>query len=179
MTNKIEVALLRQLLRYEPDTGKLFWLPRSAMPGVSAGSAKAFNSRFAGREALTSTCGNGYIQGTILGVKVLGHRVIWAVVHGAWPSHEIDHINGNRADNRLQNLREVNRAENCRNLALRSDNKTGYIGIRWAKGAFQASITLNGKPVHLGRFNSIDEAVRVRCAAQAQAGYHPNHGRAS
>nr|WP_175479900.1 HNH endonuclease signature motif containing protein [Paracoccus homiensis] len=106
------------------------------------------------------------------------HRVAWAVIHGRWPNGEIDHINGDRSDNRLANLREVTKRENHRNMAIRSDNTSGVTGVYWAreKGKWAAYIKAD-KMVALGRYDTFAEAVAARRAAEKVLGYHPNHGR--
>lgn len=107
--------VLRQLLRYEPDTGKLFWLHRAADLFPSKSAAKSWNARFAGAEALATDNGQGYLAGRINGRPLKAHRVVWAISYGEWPIGEIDHINGNPGDNRIANLRAVGRTENTRN----------------------------------------------------------------
>jgi hypothetical protein len=176
MTKKIDPELLRQILRYEPETGKLFWLPHIAFGPITEGYAKSFNSRWAGTEAFTSKMHNGYFQGHVLSSKQASHRVIWALVYGEWPI-EVDHINGDRSDNRLANLREVDRSQNCRNAALRKSRVGATVGVRFNKGAWQATITSRGKRQHLGRFQNKDEAIAVRKAAERNLGFHANHGR--
>lgn len=173
--------LLRELISYDPDTGSMIWLPRRPDHFGYLGAKalryfKTWNSRFLGKDAFTSRCGNGYNQATILGQKTLAHRVAWAIAHGRWPV-QIDHINGDRSDNRLCNLREVSQAENCLNLALRKKNRVGTNGVRWTKNRWQATITVNKKRVHLGRFANLEDAIRVRREAEARYGFHPNHGR--
>src|SRR6187431_506898 len=102
-------AYLRQRLRYEPETGLLYWLeypPRG----------RSWNSRLAGKQAFTHVGNHGYPASTLDGYTgLLAHRVILAMIHDAWPYPEVDHINRNRADNRLINLRVVTRSENRRN----------------------------------------------------------------
>ncbi len=168
--------LLRRLLRYEPETGKLYWLERTS--DVDA-RFRQFNSQFSGKEALYgASSSNGYCTGAIFNRQYLAHRVIWAIVHGEWPDH-IDHINGCRTDNRIINLRSVNKAQNAQNMAKSRRNKSGAIGVYWAKhaGKWRAEITANGKRCHLGYFDTIHEASFARLDAQRRLGFHPNHGR--
>ena len=132
-------TVARLLLRYEPETGQLFWKARPRAFGP-AGAAKA------GAAAFDCPTVYGYLQGGICGGVVVAHRVIWAIVHGLWPN-QIDHINGDRADNRLANLREVDDAENRKNTALRADNKSGHHGVRWSEklGRWRAEIRIGRK----------------------------------
>ena len=154
---------VRLALRYNPETGGLFWQD---------------THRLRGKMAFNCPTGTGYLQGGICGYVTSAHRVIWAIVNGYWPK-QIDHINGNRSDNRLVNLREVDDAENRKNTALRSDNKSGFHGVRWnaSLNKWRVEIKANGKPKHIGVYVSKDDAIAARKAAEAMLGYHANHGR--
>jgi hypothetical protein len=172
-------AQLCQLLRYEPETGKLYWRERPSLSFPSEGHARRWNGLWANQEALAHISADGYFKGKIWGAPMRAHRVIWAMVHGAWPEHDIDHINHNRADNRLANLRAVSRAENLKNMTMRRDNTSGVAGVTWKKetGRWNASIFTDGKRRHLGYYDSIAEAANARAAAEQEYGFHKNHGR--
>jgi hypothetical protein len=120
------------------------------------------------------------LQGGVGGGVVMAHRVIWAIVHGYWP-HQIDHINGVKTDNRLCNLREVDDAENRKNMCLRSDNKSGHHGVRWSEHLhkWRAEIRINGKTNHIGVYQNKEDAIAARKASEAALGFHVNHGRAA
>lgn len=175
--------VLRQLLRYEPETGKLFWKERdlkffTGMEREKAASCRRWNLQFSGKEALTaSRC--GYLSGRILDGAYQAHRVAWAIYYGNWPSTQIDHINGDRKNNKIENLRDVTQQENCRNLGMRSDNSSGHVGVAWFERdqRWRAYITVGGKQVHLGYYVSIGEAVAARLTATTVNGFHANHGR--
>lgn len=136
MTQIVAPDLLPLLLRYEPDAGKLFWLERStevvALGGCKSPEryAKVFNSQFSGVEAFTAIGQNGYHTGAIFNRLYYAHRVIWAMTRGFWPLDQIDHINGNRADNRLQNLRAVNQSQNNQNAKPRRGSSR-FKGVSW------------------------------------------------
>jgi hypothetical protein len=100
------------------------------------------------------------------------------MVHGYWPK-EVDHINGDSCDNRLVNLREVNHQQNMRNAKRRSDNSSGATGVYYIKatGRWIAQIRVDNRGRHLGAFNSFEEAVAARKAAEVALGFHENHGR--
>lgn len=178
--------LLRQLLHYDPDTGKLYWRERSVELFSETESRTAehacaqWNSRLSGKEAFTSDNGDGYKQGCILGTPYKAHRVIWAIVYGEWVD-EVDHIEGIRDDNRITQLRDGSNGENRKNVKLPLSNTSGVIGVSWAKNVkkWNAYIHINGKRVNLGYFENFNEAVSVRKEAEVKHGYHPNHGRAS
>lgn len=178
------VTQLRVALRYEPETGKLFWLPRvpSMFPDNTCGGAaalsKAWNTRYAGKEALTGRNVHGYSRGPVFSKTYTAHQVAWALHYGEWPAQAIDHINGDRTDNRIANLRCVTVAENARNQRLRADNSSGTAGVRPSRWAsrWEAHITHDYRRIHLGTFNTKEEAVAARKAAEAKYGFHPNHG---
>nr|WP_282097566.1 HNH endonuclease [Luteibacter sp. SG786] len=86
------------------------------------------------------------------------HRIAWFMAHGAWPIHDIDHINGDKSDNRLCNLREATRAQNLSNLGKRANNSTGFKGVFKAKMRWKAQIQIRGKAVYLGQFGTREEA---------------------
>ena len=186
MANKIDPEILKFLLRYEPETGKLFWLQReeSYFTATNKFSAKfqadRWNKKHANREALTSNHGDGYRQGTILNVKVRAHRVVWALFHGYWPD-EIDHIDGDASNNRLSNLRNVDHKQNGRNIRLPSNNTSGRIGVKWNKTdrKWIAEIKVSGRTFYLGRFNNFNDASSARFDAEQKYGFHKNHGRAA
>lgn len=97
--------LLRKLLRYEPETGKLYWRRRmSHMLNEPASYCMTWNDRFAGKPALATKSKNGYLRGRINDVNVVAHRVIWAMTYDDWPEGVIKHINGDPTDNRICNL---------------------------------------------------------------------------
>lgn len=173
---------LRQLLRYEPETGKLFWLPRGVEwfpEGERRNNACAiWNSRFAGKEALAALS-NGYKHGAILGQNYPAHRVCWSIFYGEHPSLLIDHINGDKVDNRIINLREVTNSENAKNSKMHVGNKSGRTGVfrDEARNIWIAYIMSEGVRRHLGNFTEFSRAVEARSAAEIALGFHPNHGR--
>ena len=91
-------------------------------------------------------------------------------VHGCWPPHEIDHINRNRADNRLSNLRLATSQENKGNTRILASNKSGMKGVYWHKlrGKWAACISVNNANTHLGLFASKEEASAASRKAAAE-----------
>lgn len=182
---QIDPALLRQLLRYEPETGRLFWRERSpAMfkPGSrcsQSAQAKQWNALFAGQEAFATQGANGYLKGGLFGKTFLAHRIAYALHFAKWPD-QIDHINGERADNRIENLRSVTCSQNNRNRRLPRSNTSGRIGVFWHEkdSCWRAQIKLAGRQIHLGSFKSKAAAIAARERAEIDAGnFHKNHGR--
>lgn len=100
------------------------------------------------------------------------------MVHGVWPDF-IDHINGDKADNRITNLRSIVKQENHRNMKRFSSSSTGVTGVtrHHQTNKWRAYITVNQKQLSLGCFERIDDAIAARKAAEAAHGFHPNHGR--
>ncbi|WP_081261091.1 HNH endonuclease signature motif containing protein [Sphingobium yanoikuyae] len=180
--------LLRQLLRYEPEIGKFYWRERRPehLDGLFADRSRdlvwrvnSWNRRYAGKEALKQVDYKGYRVGKLLEFTMAAHRVAWAIYHGEWPRDQVDHIDGDRSNNRIANLRLVDNSENLRNAKLPVTNTSGHIGIGFHKrmGRWQAYIARGGRQVFLGYFTDIADAVKARETAEVEAGYHPNHGR--
>ena len=180
------ISILRQLLRYEPDTGRFFWLPRTpdrfrTGKQTSEHNCNIWNGKYAGTEALAADSGRGYRLGQVEGKMVYAHRVAWAMAVGSWPSHEIDHINHDKSDNRLVNLRAVTPAENGLNRPLPRVNTSGHCGVWWHTigKKWCAEIKVGGRKHYLGLFSDKDEAVAAWQSAAKRLGHHENHGKAA
>lgn len=150
---------LRELLRYEPDTGKLFWLPRPREMFTKDRLHLSWNSRHAGKEAFTAS-NRGYKVGRVFDLIHQGHRIAWAVHFGEWPAGLIDHIDGNRSDNRICNLREATQSENGMNRGATRANSSGLKGAAWSEkyGKWESRIKAAGKAKFLGYFDTAEEA---------------------
>jgi hypothetical protein len=174
----LTAEFVRQLVRYEPETGKLFWLPRPRALFQSSRSWKTWNSRFSSTEAFTAYT-RGYRHGVILGQFYKAHRVIWLIQTGEWPEDCVDHANGVRDDNRWRNLRAATHHENQRNKKRQARNANGMCGVRWIARSrkWQARIGIDGRSRHLGYFATVDEALRARAEANAAHGFSTRHGR--
>lgn len=180
MAKQIDPEIMKMLLRYDPETGELFWRERPRNLFKTNRSFSAWNARYAGRKALTADNGLGYKIGSIFNQHFLAHRVAWVLVYGEWPDI-IDHINGNPSDNRISNLRSVTASQNSCNARLHSKNTSGHVGVTWSAAAkkWAAQISINGQPKYLGVFTEKSDAIAARKAAEAELGFHPNHGRAA
>lgn len=178
-----DADFLRDILDYDPETGSFTWKVRSAKCFSylknPERAAKIFNSQFAGREAFTAI-GDGYKRGAILNKSYSAHRIAWKIHHGEEPRGQIDHINHNRSDNRISNLREVSHQENHKNLPIRRTNSSGFPGVRWYEKPkrWRAFITSSGKTHYLGSFLEKNDAIRARVVAEKSFGFHKNHGAA-
>lgn len=173
----LDIDLLAQIICLDKETGYLFWLARDRKFFRTDGEHKRWNGRYAGKRAFTINS-NGYRDGMIFRKMHRAHHVAWALHYGAWPTMDIDHINGDRDDNRISNLRQVTRSENCRNTFLRRNNTSGVMGVSKNKNRWIAYIYDQGRHRTLGRFKTLEEAAAARKSADRDFGYHPTHGRA-
>lgn len=124
------------------------------------------------------TSGGKYRRLYFSGKNWRSHRVAWLLYYGDWPKHEIDHQDHNGLNNRIDNLRDVTRTGNSRNMPVRKDSKTGVSGVYPSRsGGFTARIRDSGKLIHLGTFRTLEEAAKARREAEERLGYHRNHGR--
>lgn len=169
---------LRQLLDYDPKSGKLFWKERPPTLFRTAQAWKAWNTKHAGREVSTGANSHGYSFVGIYGRRYAKHRIIWKFIHGADPL-VIDHDNGDKADNREINLVDGTKAENTKNRKRPQNNTSGVIGVsrRSDTGKWCAYIGAGMKKIKLGTFSTLEEAAAVRKAAEIKHGFHSAHGR--
>lgn len=168
-SNNIEFHdILKETLSYDKETGLFTWLVRPLRHFNNKHAMNSFNSIKPGSEAGTEN-NNGYIAIEILGNVYLGHRLAWFMEHGYWPKNNIDHIDGNKSNNKIKNLREATGSENIQNLKkAMSNNKLGVLGVFYNKKSckYQAQIGLNGKVTILGLFDSVDEASNAYISAK-------------
>lgn len=173
---------LHQFLIADFASGTLVW--RERKPSDFGGSrpahtCKCWNSRCAGKRAGEISGGaSGYRICRILGQNIRTHRVMWAMKNMRWPEGHIDHINHDRSDNRIENLREVSCAENHKNRSMSPNNNSGINGVFYNNGKkkWTARIKVLGKSIHLGHFDNIEDAERARSGADKEYGFHKNHG---
>lgn len=134
-------------LRYYPEEGVFKWtehLNRSTWPGMVAGG---FDRA-------------GYRRITYNRRKISAHRLAWMCYYKKYPDGEIDHINGDKDDNRISNLRLVNASTNCKNKKKYSNNSSGHTGVRFHKKNGKWISEINSK--YIGSFDTIEEAVKAR-----------------
>lgn len=152
---------LKELLSYDLESGEFRW--RVERRGAAKGN-------IAGR--LTAS---GYNHISIDSSSYYAHRLAWLYVHSVWPTRDIDHIDADKANNRLKNLREVTRTQNLFNTGLWSHNTSGYKGVHYRKssGKYMAYAQLEGKTKHLGSYTTAELASE---AYQAFAKEHIGEG---
>jgi hypothetical protein len=171
------------LIGYDHQTGVLLWKKRDVSLFKNDGhgaqhTCNKWNSRMAGKEALAAIKGDGYKHGAIEGVHYASHRVIWKWMTGEDPD-EVDHIDGDRKNNKWSNLRSVPRAVNGRNLAKAKDNTSGTTGVRYvSKGSLWQAYIMRGRTfMGLGSYKNKDDAIAARKRGEKEYGFHSNHGR--
>lgn len=157
---------LKEVLNYDETTGIFTWKVRSSRQiriGDVAGSVSKKD---------------GYTRIFIKRKSYLAHRLAFVMHFGFEPECEIDHINHNRSDNRLLNLRKASKTENMRNISLQSNNTSGFMGVYWNKASkkWAAQIKVNGKNKRIGLFADKNEAIQARAKANETYGFHINHG---
>jgi hypothetical protein len=170
-----------KLLRYEPETGKLFWRWRPAEMFTRRRCWLTWNTRYADREAFTSTNVQGYRQGRIAPMMLKAHRVAWLLTYGEWPETGIDHVDGNRLNNRIENLRLAPQRVNAKNAKLSRSNTSGCTGVNWIQRErkWRAHAKVDGHDIHLGYFSNFDDAVAARREANMLYGFTERHGTAA
>lgn len=147
---------LRALLSYDPATGVFTRLVTTnnngALAGTVAGTPK----------------GNGYLSITLDGVKHLAHRLAWLHVTGAWPQQHIDHINGRKDDNRIANLRDVDRSTNLQNRRAAPRHSKHLLGVTRNHNRFSAQISVKSEYRYLGTFDTEEQAHAAYVAAKRE-----------
>ena len=153
--NTLTQERLRAILHYDTETG-IF---------TRIGIARAQTARYAGKptgSVKPGAAGNGggYVMVFVDGKAHRAHRLAWLYTTGDWPEADIDHRDGNRANNRWDNLRAATRSENIHNMGLRARNTSGRKGACYdaKRQKWLAQIVVNGKYIHLGRYETRDEA---------------------
>lgn len=161
VVRSLEIGVLRERLWYDKEAGTFIWaISGRGLPGAG---------KIAGSQAA-----GGYWRIHILGVTYLAHRLAWFYVYGTWPTCEIDHINGNRTDNRIENLRDVSVAENRQNQRrAQRTSQHGFLGAHFdkRKRVWRARIHHQGKYLSLGHHETPQEAHAAYIAAKRRL--HP------
>lgn len=157
MKHQYTLSDFQKRLRYEPETGRFFWISATTNKRIKAGSEAGKNH-------------DGYRRLTVFGRNWAAHRVAWLFATGEWPKKEIDHINGNPSDNRICNLRDVDHSTNQLNLKAckKSNLSTGILGVSFCDGRYRARVQINGRCKWLGSFKTLEDAKEARIKAHPQ-----------
>lgn len=139
---------LMEFLKYDRATGVFVWIKTSPQKNWTLGKQAACLSN------------KGYVVIRIKGKTYLAHRLAWLFETGEWPADGIDHVNGIKTDNRLENLRECNQSQNLANRGKSSNNKSGWKGVSWvsSKAKWRSQICVRRQTLHLGYFDDVKEA---------------------
>lgn len=174
---EVSIEQIRELIIYDRNTGVLTWLPRPLSMFPDLRSCNSWNRKNAGRPALNSLRGHGYLGGNIFQKFHYAHRVAWAIETGKWPE-QIDHDNGDRTDNRWLNMTEGGQSTNAKNMARKSSNTSGVTGISWDKRRkmWHARVKEKGITTNLGHYHCIAHASMVRHQIAREMGFSERHG---
>ena len=131
--------------------GELYWKKYAGQRAIKDSEAGSYDKH------------SGYSKIKFRGKHYLVHRIIWALHYGVWPSKDLDHINGFKADNRIENLREVTHQQNCVNRPKNCNNTSGFKGVIYCKasGKYRARIGIDGNRVCLGYYTTPEQASRI------------------
>lgn len=151
MKDELTQSQLKLELHYDSETG-VFTRNIARCNSVKIGDVAGCNHN------------RGYIAVRLLGFTYLAHRLAWMYIHGKFPEYYIDHVSGNRSDNRIVNLREANYTQNCHNRKVQYNNTTSFAGVTYdiRKQKYLARCTVNNFRYHLGYFDTVEEAYLVR-----------------
>lgn len=173
---KYETAIM--LFDYDRENGELYWKERPREDFVSDHAHSMRNGRYAGRKAgRVNKMGRKQVQYD--GKKYYVHRIVWLLENKELPKRNIDHIDGNPLNNKIENLRDVTVSDNQKNSKTYKSNTSGRVGVYWHKSSkkWQAIIKSNGKYIYLGLFKNINDAINAREVAERKYSFHENHGR--
>ena len=156
-----DFKFFNERLFYDSETGIFYWKNTELVSWVVRGKKAGSIYR------------NGYlviqVKKNDKHVRISGHRLAWFFAKGHFPETAIDHINGNKTDNRIENLRLATYAQNNQNKTKPyKNNKTGVLGVFLDKGKYRAVVRLNGKGKHIGMFDTIEEASNAYILAKRE-----------
>ena len=161
-----DLAWANSRFTYDAETGTLRWRvyrgPRAAA-GAEVGHTNHYGYRMVHADGKMHTV----------------HRVIWLMIYGSYPKHQIDHVDGDRLNNRVSNLRDVLPVQNSKNAKVSDRSLSGIPGVRWDEKIqkWESVVYVDRKRVRLGNFTGLLDAAAARKSAERNHGYHENHGR--
>jgi len=169
LTNvKITQTLLKEFTRYDEITGKFYWI-KSTTPTMQIGKEAGHISGVLPN--------GGYIHITLFNKICRAHNLAWLYVYGKLPDTELDHIDHDRTNNSIRNLRETTSISNAKNKSMQSNNTSSFTGVGQLKnGNWRVRVGHLGTSITVGTFHTLKEAVAARKAANKVYNYHHNHG---
>ena len=178
LESHVSYDLLQELLDYSPDTGIFTWKTRDRKHFATDGRWKTWNARFTDKAAGCLCKTNGYLLISIDDRLYKAHRLAWLYVYGEWPSEQVDHVNRDRSDNRIANLRLACTHINSQNASRRHSNTSGHTGVYWQKRErkWEARVTWHRRGITLGSYKSKTDAILARRIAEKVIGFSHGHG---
>lgn len=161
--NPDSACMILESVCYNADSGSLTWMKRPREHFASVGSWRCWNRRYPGKLAFNTKNNAGYLVGSISSIPYLAHRICWLCHSGAWPDEQIDHINRDKTDNRICNLRDVNASVNMSNRAPYGRSALTGIERRGDKWRVTRSTPARGR--YIGTFHCLGVAIASRIAA--------------
>ncbi|EPD0133476.1 MULTISPECIES: HNH endonuclease [Enterobacteriaceae] len=171
------IEYLHECFSYDHLSGLMVWKVRPITHFARERDHAAWNARFAGKNA--GSMNKGYWRVEVSKKPMGVHRIAWAMHYGEYPEGWIDHINGDRSDNRIINLRVTDPVGNATNQKMPANNSSGVAGVSYVPrdNKWKAYIYHGNKFVYLGYFVDKNDAIAARKMAEVKYGFHENHGR--
>lgn len=164
---------VRALFDYDAERGLLIWESRPREHFSTDRQFAYWNTRYAGQPAGCVKAGRRHVA--VFKTQYLTYRLIWLWHKGEWP-HYVDHIDGDALNDRIENLRSVSHADNCRNVRHKKRKDALPMGVYIFRNKYVARIHSEGKNLYLGMFETVNDAAAARKNASLLLGFHPNHG---
>lgn len=165
---KISIEEFYKYVSYNPQTGEFTRI------AIYNNDSRLFKNI---GKVIGNPSSSGYLEISVGNSKFSAHKLAWYFTYGEVPDENIDHIDGNKQNNRIDNLRLFTPLENMRNRGTNKNNTTGYNGVYLtSSGKYRARIKIKGKLIGLGTFVNFDDAVKARKEANELYGFDDNHG---